>query len=59
MLNQNLARMTQERIESLKLARIILKEHPEAWHAWIDEAAAKKSRQRSNRSRGHGCPPLM
>lgn len=42
MLNQNLARMTQERIESLKLARIILKEHPEAWHAWIDEAAAKK-----------------
>ncbi|MNO07323.1 hypothetical protein D3C81_2294720 [compost metagenome] len=42
MLNQNLARMTRERIESPKLARIFLKEHPEVWHAWVDEIAAKK-----------------
>jgi len=41
-LNQNLARMTKERIESPKLARIFLKEHPELWRAWVDEAAAKK-----------------
>ncbi|AWY44089.1 histidine ABC transporter substrate-binding protein [Pseudomonas putida] len=42
LLNQNLARMTSERIESPKLARIFLKEHPEVWHAWVDETAAKK-----------------
>ncbi|MCY1354071.1 hypothetical protein D9M69_404300 [compost metagenome] len=42
LLNQNLARMTRERIESPKLARMFLKEHPEIWHAWVDEAAAKK-----------------
>jgi glycine betaine/proline transport system substrate-binding protein len=41
-LNQNLARMTKERIESPKLARIFLKEHPEVWRAWVDEVAAKK-----------------
>jgi hypothetical protein len=33
LLNQNLARMTKERIESPKLAKIFLKEHPEVWHA--------------------------
>ena len=42
LLNQNLARMTHERIESPKLAVLFLKEHPEVWHAWVDEAAAKK-----------------
>lgn len=42
LLNQNLARMTQERIASPKLARMFLKEHPEVWHAWVDETAAKK-----------------
>ena len=42
LLNQNLARMTKERIESPKLARIFLKEHPEVWHAWVSEAVAKK-----------------
>jgi glycine betaine/proline transport system substrate-binding protein len=34
--------MTRERIESPKLARMFLKEHPEVWHAWVDETAAKK-----------------
>jgi len=42
LLNQNLARMTKERIESPKLAQIFLKEHPEVWHAWVSEDAAKK-----------------
>ena len=42
LLNQNLARMTRERIESPKLARIFLKEHTEVWHAWVDEGVAKK-----------------
>ena len=42
LLNQNLARMTHERIESPQLAKIFLKEHPEVWHAWVDEAAAQK-----------------
>ncbi|MHA6197786.1 ABC transporter substrate-binding protein [Pseudomonas wadenswilerensis] len=41
-LNQNLARMTKERIESPKLAKAFLKEHPEIWHAWVSEDAAKK-----------------
>jgi glycine betaine/proline transport system substrate-binding protein len=34
--------MTRERIESPKLARIFLKEHPEVWHAWVDDAVASK-----------------
>jgi len=42
LLNQNLARMTKERIESPKLAKIFLKEHPEVWHQWVSEDAAKK-----------------
>lgn len=42
LLNQNLARMTRERIESPKLARMFLKEHPEVWHAWVDETVAKR-----------------
>ncbi|NBA94112.1 ABC transporter substrate-binding protein [Pseudomonas sp. R5(2019)] len=42
LLNQNLARMTKERIESPKLAKLFLKEHPEVWHAWVSEEAAKK-----------------
>ncbi|MDF0733984.1 ABC transporter substrate-binding protein [Pseudomonas entomophila] len=41
-LNQNLGRMTKERIESPKLAKIFLKEHPEVWQAWVSEEAAKK-----------------
>jgi glycine betaine/proline transport system substrate-binding protein len=42
LLNQNLARMSKERIESPKLAKIFLKEHPEVWHAWVSEDAARK-----------------
>lgn len=42
LLNQNLARMSKERIESPKLAKIFLKEHPEVWQAWVSEDAAKK-----------------
>ena len=42
LLNQNLGRMTKERIESPKLAKIFLKEHPEVWHAWVSDDAAKK-----------------
>jgi glycine betaine/proline transport system substrate-binding protein len=29
-------------MESAKLARMFLKEHPEIWHAWVNETAAKK-----------------
>lgn len=42
LLNQNLARMSKERIDSATLAKQFLKEHPEVWHAWVDEDAAKK-----------------
>jgi glycine betaine/proline transport system substrate-binding protein len=35
-------RMTKDRIESAKLAKIFLKEHPEVWHSWVSEDAAKK-----------------
>jgi glycine betaine/proline transport system substrate-binding protein len=42
LLNQNLARMTKDRIESPKLAKIFLKEHPEVWHQWVSEDAARK-----------------
>ncbi|PYD28038.1 ABC transporter substrate-binding protein [Pseudomonas syringae] len=42
LLNQNLGRMAKERIESPKLAKIFLKEHPEVWHKWVSEDAAKK-----------------
>ncbi|WP_137820712.1 ABC transporter substrate-binding protein [Pseudomonas sp. 2FG] len=42
LLNQNLARMAKERIDSPKLAKAFLKEHPEVWHAWVSEDAAKK-----------------
>ncbi|MFK8328670.1 glycine betaine ABC transporter substrate-binding protein [Pseudomonas sp. BJa5] len=42
LLNQNLARMSQERIESPRLARLFLKEHPQIWHPWVSEAAAQK-----------------
>ena len=42
LLNQNLGRMAKERIESPKLAKIFLKEHPEVWHAWVSDDAAKK-----------------
>ena len=42
LLNQNLARMSKERIDSATLAKLFLTEHPEVWHAWVDEDAAKK-----------------
>lgn len=42
LLNQNLARMSKERIDSPKLAKIFFKEHPEIWHTWVSDAAAKK-----------------
>lgn len=31
-----------ERIESPKLAKLFLKEHPEVWHPWVSEEAAGK-----------------
>jgi glycine betaine/proline transport system substrate-binding protein len=34
--------MTKEHIDSPKLAKIFFKEHPEIWHTWVSEAAAKK-----------------
>ncbi|WP_440465661.1 glycine betaine ABC transporter substrate-binding protein [Pseudomonas sp. YH-1] len=42
LLNQNLARMSQERIDSEKLARLFLKEHPEVWHEWVSADAAQR-----------------
>ncbi|MFG0540707.1 ABC transporter substrate-binding protein [Pseudomonas sp. YQ_5] len=42
LLNQNLARMAKDRIESPVLAKAFLKEHPEVWQAWVSEEAAKK-----------------
>ena len=42
LLNQNLARMTKERLESPQLAKLFLKEHPEIWHRWVSEGAATK-----------------
>lgn len=42
LLNQNLARMSKERIESPKLAQLFLKEHPEVWKQWVSEDAARK-----------------
>ncbi|MNC44215.1 glycine betaine transporter periplasmic subunit [compost metagenome] len=42
LLNQNLARMSKDRIESPELAKLFLKEHPEVWHSWVSEDAAKK-----------------
>ncbi len=42
LLNQNLARMAKERIDSPKLAKAFLKEHPEVWHSWVSADAAKK-----------------
>lgn len=42
LLNQNLARMTKEHIDSPKLAKLFFQQHPEIWHGWVSEAAAKK-----------------
>jgi glycine betaine/proline transport system substrate-binding protein len=42
LLNQNLARMTKDHIDSDKLAKIFFKEHPEIWHTWVSDSAAKK-----------------
>lgn len=42
LLNQNLARMAQERLDSPELAKLFLKEHPEVWHAWVSAEAASK-----------------
>ncbi|WP_172143373.1 MULTISPECIES: ABC transporter substrate-binding protein [Pseudomonas] len=42
LLNQNLARMAKERLDSPELAKVFLKEHPEVWHAWVSEEAAQK-----------------
>jgi glycine betaine/proline transport system substrate-binding protein len=42
LLNQNLARMSKEHIDSAKLARMFFKEHPEIWHTWVSDVAAKK-----------------
>ncbi|GAB7529253.1 ABC transporter substrate-binding protein [Pseudomonas sp. 3A(2025)] len=42
LLNQNLALMTREHIDSSRLAKIFLKQHPQVWHGWVSEEAAKK-----------------
>ncbi|MFC5694144.1 ABC transporter substrate-binding protein [Pseudomonas sp. GCM10022186] len=42
LLNQNLAKMAKEKMDSADLAKVFLKEHPEVWHAWVSEDAAKK-----------------
>ncbi len=42
LLNQNLAKMAKEKMASADLAKVFLKEHPEVWHAWVSEDAAKK-----------------
>lgn len=42
LLNSDLARMAKDRIDAARLAREFLKEHPEVWHAWVDEDTAKK-----------------
>lgn len=42
LLNQNLAKMARDKIDSDKLAKSVLKEHPELWHGWVSDEAAKK-----------------
>ncbi|HLA30405.1 MAG TPA: ABC transporter substrate-binding protein [Pseudomonas sp.] len=42
LLNQNLARMAKERLDSPELAKLFLKEHPEVWRAWVSAEAASK-----------------
>ncbi|MHC5347692.1 ABC transporter substrate-binding protein [Pseudomonas sp. A46] len=42
LLNQNLAKMAKEKMDSAALAKVFLKEHPEVWRAWVSEDAAKK-----------------
>ncbi|BAN51038.1 ABC transporter substrate-binding protein [Metapseudomonas resinovorans] len=42
LLNQNLAKMAKEKLDSADLAQAFLKEHPEVWHAWVSADAAKK-----------------
>lgn len=42
LLNQNLAKMAKEKMDSADLAKVFLKEHPEVWRAWVSEDAAKK-----------------
>ncbi|WAG78708.1 ABC transporter substrate-binding protein [Metapseudomonas furukawaii] len=42
LLNQNLAKMAKEKMDSADLAKAFLKEHPELWRAWVSEDAAKK-----------------
>lgn len=42
LLNQNLAKMAKEKMDSADLAKAFLKEHPDLWRAWVSEEAAKK-----------------
>ncbi len=42
LLNQNLAKMAKEKMDSAALAKAFLKEHPDLWRAWVSEDAAKK-----------------
>ncbi|BAU77024.1 ABC transporter substrate-binding protein [Metapseudomonas furukawaii] len=42
LLNQNLAKMAKEKMDSADLAKAFLKEHPDLWRAWVSEDAAKK-----------------
>ncbi len=41
-LNQKRGRMTTEHIESRELAKILLKEHPETWQAWVSTDTARR-----------------
>ncbi|MFP8967750.1 ABC transporter substrate-binding protein [Pokkaliibacter sp. CJK22405] len=42
LLNKSLAKMSDEKLESDEVARLFLKEHPEVWHQWVSEEAARK-----------------
>ncbi|VXC94072.1 Histidine ABC transporter substrate-binding protein [Pseudomonas sp. 8Z] len=42
LLNQSLAKMANEKMSSEQLAHAFLKEHPEVWHTWVSDDAAKK-----------------
>ncbi|NQD92972.1 ABC transporter substrate-binding protein [Pseudomonas sp. CrR25] len=42
LLNQNLATMAEEKLDSAELAKRFLKQHPDIWRAWVGAEAAQK-----------------
>jgi glycine betaine/proline transport system substrate-binding protein len=42
LLNENLARMAEDRADVGDLAKAFLKQNPDIWHAWVSADAAKK-----------------